>query len=143
MSGHLALVIGPDERARMADVIALAERRPVPLEVLEHSTPENIVGLYGDFTFDIPMGFTVIYTHEVQRQGLMRHMSMSVHLNGRVPNPVAVQMVMKEMGFVNDLAHCYWWEEAVGDGDTAINVIEPLDGDWKPFLKEEDQDAHP
>lgn len=105
--------------------MALAGGKPIP------------EGLYDDFTFDVPMGFTVIYTHEAQPRGLFRHMSMSVHLDNRVPNPLAVQMVMDEMGFVNKLAECIWWEEAVGTGKTAINVVEPLDGDWEPHRIQE------
>ena len=128
----LPLVIDPAVRERMREILALAELRPIPLELTKalvdgKPMPE---GLYDDFTMQVPMGFTVIYTHEAQPRGLFRHMSMSVHLEGRVPHPEAVRMVMQELGFVNDLEHCISWPER--GPQVAINVIEPLDGDWEP-----------
>ena len=135
MSGTVPLVIDEAVRAKMRAVVALAEGRPIPLEVLQvlargEPPPSD---LNADFTFDIPMGFTVTYTHEAQEKGLLRHLSMSVHRKGRVPHPVAVQMVMEEMGFIHKLEDCITWPEAVGGGVEAINVVEPLDGDWAPF----------
>jgi hypothetical protein len=135
--GFLPLVIDPAVKDQIREIIALAHERPIPLEVIQLLAAGEPMpqGLHDDFTLVIPMGFPVIYTHEVQPNGILRHMSMSVNLEGRVPHPEAVRMVMQEFGYVNDLEHCIFWEEAVGGGKVAINVVEPLDGDWTPHRK--------
>lgn len=143
--GLLPLAIGPDERARIQAIRKLAEERPISLETTKLLAGDATMqkGLYDDFTTVLPMGFPVIYTHEAQPKGLFRHLSVSVELEGRVPHPEAVRMIMQEFGFINDLEQCLFWEEKVGqNARTAINVIEPLDGDWEPHrIKDEGSDG--
>ena len=135
----LPIVIDDIVRARMREIVALANERPIPLEIIRLLAAGEPMpkGLHNDFTMVVPMGFPVIYTHEVQPSGIFRHMSMSVALDrvDRVPHPLAVQMVMEEMGFINDLGHCKFWHESVGGCRTAINVLEPLDGNWDAVPK--------
>lgn len=142
--GFLPLVIGEAERARIQQIITLANERPIPLEVTTLLAKDGTKqqGLYDDFTMVLPMGFPVIYTHETQPKGLFRHLSVSVALEGRVPHPESVRMIMQEFGFINELERCIFWEEKVGENaKTAINVIEPLDGDWEPHkIKSEGSD---
>lgn len=135
----LPLAIDPSVRERMREIVALANERPIPLETIKLLAAGEPMpkGLHDDFTLVVPMGFPVIYTHEVQPKGIFRHLSMSVALEGRVPHPEAVRVVMQEMGFLNALEDCLFWEEAAGGGVTAINVLEPLDGDWTPHLNKD------
>lgn len=86
----------------------------------------------------IPQAFNVIFSIEDQgpkikdgRGGLgrCRHLSMSINKKGRIPNPVALDMVMEEFGFDNPLYHCAIWVEHFGENTlVAINVLEPVDG---------------
>lgn len=137
LRGFLPLIIDNAVKARIQEIRALAEERPIPLEVntlLEAGKPIP-KGSYDDFKVRIPMGFSVIFTHETQPKGLLKHLSMSVDLAGRVPRPLAVQMLMDEFGFAMPLEKCIFWEEGCGGGQVAINVLEPVDGDWEPFRK--------
>jgi len=99
----------------------------------------NPVGDYEDFTVLIPDGIKAVFSYEEQPKpvGLCKHLSVSVNLPGRVPNPAAVIMVMKEFDFKNNLDNCIVFNENFGDGTlTAVNVVEPMDGVWEEdFLK--------
>ena len=130
----LALVITPEVREQMKEVIANAEANPTSLETLAllvagELQPDHV---NKGKTLDIPMGFHVVFTHEHQPNGVLRHMSVSIALEGRVPHPEAVRMLMEEMGFLLPLEECLFWEEDCGNGNVAINVVEPVDGDWTP-----------
>lgn len=134
--GFLPLVINDDTRAQMREVVSRAEAEPVTLEQVRQLQAGELLpnSVNEGKTLDIPMGFHVVYTHEEQEHGYLRHMSMSITaFHGRVPSPQAVQMVMEEMGFINPLEQCLWWQEDCGGERMAINVVEPLDGDWEPF----------
>ena len=132
------MVIGPETREAMHAVVANAAANPVPLETLLKLRDGELLpdDVNEGKTLLVPMGFRVVYTHEQQEHGTLRHMSMSISLEGRVPHPDAVRMVMEEMGFVNVLEDCIFWDEPCGPDKVAINVVEPLDGDWTPFRQD-------
>jgi len=130
----LALVIDESVRTGLRAIAAAAAADPTPLETLlrlrdRELQPESVSA---GKTLDVPMGFHVVLTHEHHPGGLLRHLSVSVILPGRVPHPEAVRMIMQEVGFVLPLEECIWWDERCGPDKTAINVVEPLDGDWTP-----------
>jgi hypothetical protein len=127
------MVINPAVQERAREILALAELRPIPLEVHQLLAAGEPIpkGIYDDFTMRVPMGFTVIFTHETQPVGLLKHLSMSVDLANRVPHPEAVRLLLEEFGFATRLEDCIVWQEDCGGGHTAINVIEPVDGDWE------------
>jgi hypothetical protein len=78
-------------------------------------------------TIDIPAAFAVTFSIETNHPGgTMRHMSMSSHRHGRMPIPEGVWMVAEELGFVGGLEACRVWKEDIGDGDIAINVVQPV-----------------
>ena len=135
--GFLPLVINPEVEARARAIVALAETRPIPLEVNQLLAAGNPIpkGIYDDFTMRVPMGFTVIYTHETQPVALLKHLSMSVDLAGRVPHPEAVRMMLELFGYVTPLEDCLVWPEDCGGGQAAINVLEPVDGNWDALRK--------
>jgi len=131
----LALVITPEIREQMRKVVAHAKANPTSLETLAllvagELQPDHV---NEGKTLDIPMGFHVVYTHEHQPNGILRHLSVSIVLEGRVPHPEAVRMIMREIGFLLPLEQCLFWEEPCGGNNVAINVVEPLDGDWAAF----------
>jgi hypothetical protein len=130
----LPFILGPEQIEALVALKAHAEAHPTPLEVLQAlkdgmPTPEE---LNKDFAIDIPVGIRVVFTMEQQPIGLCKHMSMSVALEGRLPSPIAVMLVMEHLGFVVPLKSLIGlglvWEEAPGRGVVAINVVEPVDG---------------
>lgn len=144
------LVVDENVRMEILRVKRNAENNPIPFEVLLQRTP-----LGGDprFHLFIPFGFKVVYTHEMQHGDIeCRHLSMSLDKPGRVPNPVAVQMIAEEFGFVNKLIdidspndintpdHLWWWGEEIQGGKLiAINILEPLDGNYNRLRRKDDE----
>jgi len=78
-------------------------------------------------TIDLPVAFAVTFSIETGHPGgTMRHLSMSSHRHGRAPIPEVVWMVAEALGFVDSLEACRVWAEDIGNGDRAINVVQPL-----------------
>lgn len=137
------IIINDDVRQQIFQVVQHAWNNIVPIyQMAEHGKLKE--GMSNPIANDkghyilIPQAFNVIFSIEDQgtevkdgRGGLgkCRHLSMSINKKGRVPNPIALDMVMEEFGFDNPLHHCAIWIEHFGDDNlVAINVLEPLDG---------------
>ena len=117
-----------------------AEQNVFSLEILK-SIKNGEAAPGGDdpkFTLHIPTSFNVVYTHEEQPGNVIcRHLSVSLQFSGRLPHPLVVELIMNEFGFVNKkLKNVIWWKEKFGENTTtAINVIEPLDGNYEQMKK--------
>ena len=136
----LPLILDKNVKAKIQRIKEYARENFTPLEVME-SLAESAPapgGLNKDFTMFVPMGYTVTYTEEEQPGKIMcRHLSMSIHHKGSVPNPLAIQMMLEEFGFVNDLNTAIVWKEKFSaDDQIAINVVEPIDGDMNKLLRQ-------
>jgi hypothetical protein len=130
------LILGPEERTAIADLIAQARAHRISYEGMRataeayhagHRQPrrQNFVQ-----TIPLPVGFTVTYTEEYHRPEVpCRHLSVSVDDSNKAPNPVAVSELMRAFGFHHGLGRCPAWFERLADGGIAINALEPLDGD--------------
>jgi hypothetical protein len=153
---NVPLIIGRKERFQIKQLIGRAEGRPVPYDrMLAYATGTRPlpVNFNADYTIPIPRFYKVTYTHEEHAPGVVcRHMSISCANRDRVPNQYAVAWLMELFGFVNKM---FWpdrgvqfklltndeadakagrivkvWIEDLKSGGKAINVLEPLDGDW-------------
>lgn len=143
-----ALILGKKEEGEMRAAFNRARTHPIPWEVLQHKiVPQQNVDV---LTLDnrkpgqderpaseqvlIPVGYRMAVSFERQPSGLLAHFSFSVEQRGKLPNPVAVQMLLDVLGF--DLYKCEanWQEEFLIDGKPgglAVNVlfmVEPSDG---------------
>ena len=97
----------------------------------------NPIGDKDGHTIIIPANFKVVYSLEDQGKGidgkiglgLCRHLSMSVGIIGRVPNPIGLDMIVEEFGFNGPIYQCIFWAEEFGrDDQKAFNVLEPVNG---------------
>ena len=97
----------------------------------------NPIGDKDGHTIIIPANFKVVYSIEDQGKGvdsrpglgLCRHLSMSVGVINRIPNPIGLDMVLEEFGFDKPLYQCIFWAEEFGENDQkAFNAIEPIKG---------------
>lgn len=87
----------------------------------------TIAGDMEEFTVVLPFGYRIVFSIEVQNPGKMRHLSMSVDEDGKLPNPVAVQEIMKATGFTNELENCLVKLEDISPTRQAINVMEVIE----------------
>lgn len=135
-----ALIIGPEQEATIARLIAEAEKNRIPFAEIERRTKgQPAVGKRGNPTCVLPMGFAVSFTIEEQPWGWSRHVSISVLKHGRAPTIEACNMIAAAFGFINRVGAAYGFLEDIGDGDKAVNLLEPLDGDMSKVWKERTQ----
>jgi len=126
------VIIDETVKKKIASIIDHAEKNITTYEQLKNISKgeKNPVGDSDEFTVLIPQAIKAVFSFEEQGKpiGMVKHLSVSVDLTGRVPHPAAVIMIMKEFGFKNDLEHCIVFEEKFGDNTlTAINIIESND----------------
>lgn len=123
-----ALLIDENIREQIKKLIAHAEKNEYTmddmLDRMNKAIP--IPGDMTEFTIIIPMGFKAVFTIEEQKKGKMRHLSVSVAEGGRVPNPGAVEALMKEFGFENEPHDCIVYFEEIAENHQAVNVLEYL-----------------
>lgn len=134
-----ALLLGEAEKKQIADLVKLAHENPLtpafigklsegfdPDDPASRSNLQWVIPI--EFTIDIPDGFRVTYTEEQQPMGLCRHLSVSVSGTDRIPNPVAIQMLLSLFGFERPLGDRQMvYPEKYASGLTAVNVIEPME----------------
>lgn len=132
------LAIGPDEQKAIEALVAKATATPIPLEIIQElakgfdpadvSTRRTAEGKYlpSEFTIDIPDGYRVTYTHEMQPGGLCRHLSVSVS-SEKLPSGAAVMMLMSDFGFRGPIEMCATWLEEYAAGFQAVNIVELVD----------------
>jgi hypothetical protein len=136
-----ALIIGPKERAAIAEVIARAATRVTPLDQMKlaHAFRERTGAAFNplneDLTIVVPLGWHITYTHEEQPGAVCRHMSVSVE-GGRGPGPQGVAYLMHEFGFKNLFGKAFMYSDNV-PGCLIIHVVEPLDGDMEKLRKKD------
>ncbi len=129
MTDQNSLIINPDEVQRLKDN---AKWNPIPLATLAWLAKGFGVA-YGDkddFSM-IADPFMIVFTHEIQKIGICRHLSISIiDQSNKIPEPHIVKQVLKIFGFINNLEDLIIWvEEPKIKYNMAINLIEPLDGD--------------
>ena len=136
-----AVIIDDEVRKRIKQVKEHAALCKFTLEnMMKVATGEaHPVGDDPDFCVHIPQYIKVVFSYDEQPPpiGMCKHLSVSVALEGRIPNPVAIQMIMQEFGFKNSLERCITWKEEHGPNTaTAINIIEPENGVWPKEVEE-------
>jgi hypothetical protein len=126
------LILGETQRADLAALRAKAMAEPINTNVvLAHTvTPAGMrahMKRMEEFTIILPTAFVLTFTLEERpKAGLCRHMSLSVLRRRRAPSPEAVWMVAEELGFWGSLEQCSVWLEDIGQGDKAVNVVQPI-----------------
>jgi hypothetical protein len=126
------LIIGATQRQELAALRAKASAEPFDvLAILEQTKSkaghEAHLERMKAFTIPIPTAFIVTFSIENGHPpGTCRHLSVSSRRHGRTPTPEAVWMIAEELGFIGGLQQCAFWEEEIGEGDKAINVVQPV-----------------
>lgn len=126
------LVIGPQEKQALAALATLAAEHPVDMRRLMDATKTG-EGKHRHMmqmtmqTIELPVGYSVTFSIEDEHPiGRCRHMSMSVDVAGKLPNPAAVWMVARELGFWGELGDCDGvWPETLRQGE-AINLVQRM-----------------
>jgi hypothetical protein len=139
-----ALRIIEHAQTNIVDIVGMYER-----DELKPGVGYEIPGDQEKHTLMVPTNFKVVYSLEDQgktdeddptgqkRLGICRHLSMSIGEKGRVPNFIAVDMMAELFQFDNPIYQCIIWLEEFGEHtQTAINIIEPLEG-WPNEIRDQ------
>ena len=120
-----ALVIGEEEKKSIADLIRFAKEN-----VMDHAALMKMangtrkpVGDDQRFVLKLPVGYRVVYSHEIQKGKEAKHLSVSYPGADGYPPVLAVAMIMEEFGFKRSLTHpesMVWQEPEV----FAVNALE-------------------
>jgi hypothetical protein len=130
------LILGLTQKTQLTDLRAYAAANPIDvLEVREQvktrdGKAAHIKRMMRHFTAKIPAAFMVTFSIETGHgSGVCRHLSVSVLRRGRTPTPEAVWLIAALLGFQGGLEACAIWQEDIGEGDFAINVVQPVNLD--------------
>jgi hypothetical protein len=132
MAQATPLIIGPTELKRLDALRQRAASHPIDVLAVREQckTPAGhaaYISKMARFTVRLPVAFVVTFSIETGHAvGPCRHLSASSQRKGRVLIPEALWMIAEAMGFHGGLSACSIWEENIGDGDIAINLIQPV-----------------
>lgn len=120
------LIIGETEKQKLAALKKHAEENVLTFDdVLDsYNKQKEPVGNSPEFRCVIPDDFTVVFSHELQPSGQIRHLSVSCPGEGRVPSIPAMKIIMHELGYKSPLEECYIYLEEYEVRNNAVNVIE-------------------
>ena len=131
-----ALILGTQEQALIDALILRASRARISYIAMTalkeaydagHRAPRR--QNYAQ-TIHLPVGYQVTYTEEEHAPEVCcRHLSVSVEAANKMPSPAAFAEIMRAFHFVSEFGHCPMWLEPVDNRRSAVNVVEPLDGD--------------
>jgi hypothetical protein len=135
---EMVLEMTKEVMARIEEVRDWAAAHPVPYEeVYRLYEAYKATGVSRipppESRLTIPQGFRVAYGHELSSKGTVLH-RVCVVSPGEVPPQAAIGVIMKAFGFVNPPVNCKIWMNPVSEGRYAVNVLEPLDGDWRSLM---------
>lgn len=99
-----------------------------------HFTMDDLLDVYNnqlspagdhtEYTRILPFGYKVVFTIEEQPAGNVRHLSMSVDEDDKLPNEIVIREVMKQLGFGKPMEECALHLEDISANRQAINVLE-------------------
>jgi hypothetical protein len=134
-----ALMIGPGEKKAIAALIEKAKKHRFSYQRMrEYASGARPINrkLMSDLTILIPAGFTVTYSIEDHAPKVpCHHLSVAAPRADRVPNEFAIAMILREFGMMMPLDQSQVYPEEFEPNRIAINVIQPVDGDWTPLMR--------
>lgn len=131
------------DAAQMAALRQLSEENVIPFAEMMDRVRQVQLGIhvpgFDNRTIHLEWGWSITYTVEEHRPGTpCRHLSVASPKAGKVPLPMVMQMVLDRFGFTHRVAdeqgqaleHPLIYVEGLSNGGHAVNVIEPLSGNY-------------
>jgi hypothetical protein len=127
-----ALIIGPDEQATIAKVVAYATEpghwyTPGPSAAIPGDNPEYVA--------HVPDGFRCVFTFTQHEGKLFRHLTVSVNAKDKYPSPEACVSLAREFGFtasgdeldlIARMQQDGWLASPGHEGENCIVVVQPV-----------------
>lgn len=123
------MIIGPEERAKIAELLALA--------AANIHDPERIIAATADpageaahrdmmamHSIDLPIGYVVTYSLERQPPGLCHHISVSIDRPNQKPSLDAVGMILEAFGMEPIMNSARFWLEEIPPAFRVVNIVQ-------------------
>lgn len=122
------LIINDEIRRQIASLVKFAENNEFSVDdVLDVTNGElPCAGDMAGFKMTISDGYHVVFSIENHGSYKVRHISISVDTPNKMPNQTAIEMIIKEFGFIKPLLECKLGIEKISGTLSAINVIEKI-----------------
>lgn len=120
------LIIDNNLKDKIGKLVAYAEKHPFTIDNLQDIKKKvrEVPGDMEGYVLLLPFGYKIVFSIELQPAGKVRHLSMSVDEDGKLPNPGVVGEIMKLIGFDNEMEDCTIYMEDISPVRKAINVLE-------------------
>lgn len=120
------LIIDETFRNQIQVLVDYAENNPLSMDDLldTYNKEMNPIGEAKEFVLITEYGYRIVYSIEMQPAGKIRHLSISVNEDGKLPNEFAVREIMNLIGFNNKLEKCIVKLEDISPTHQAVNVLE-------------------
>jgi hypothetical protein len=127
-----ALIIGPDQKAAIAKVVAHA----MEPDHFYHAASGQIPGDDPNFVAHVPVGFRCVFTLTKHGGKLFRHLTVSVPDKDRFPSPEAMIALAREFGFTTSddsfdltarLERDRWLISEGHEGENCMVAVQPID----------------
>jgi hypothetical protein len=121
------LMIGPDERAAIGELKAVAAAQPFDArEAIEADRVDGVAyhDMMNVMSIVLPLGYHVTYSHEIQPSGLYQHISISVEPIGKAPTEESVNAILAAFGMRPARRSTAGWVETLDSGIKAVNVLQ-------------------
>lgn len=135
-----SLIIDNQARALMSVALSDAHQNVIPYstvrsraEALENGSGASPLPMDRDRTVQLPTCYEATYAIEEHAPGVpCRHLCISMIGDAESgPHPMVVDEIMREFGFQGSREDVVGWLQMLDDNRFAVNVLEPVDGDWE------------
>lgn len=111
---------------KIKNLVAYAEKNPFTMGDLLDSINKQLApaGDMEQYVLVLPFGYRIVYSIEKQVIGDVRHFSISVDADGKLPNVIAIKEVMRIIGFEKEFEECIVKVEQLNPKRQAVNVWE-------------------
>lgn len=120
------LIIDTELQDQIRSLVEYAEKNPITMDYLldQKNGEEPPPGDFSEYSRNLPFGYRIVFTIELQPAGKVKHLSMSVDEDDKLPNEYTVQEIMRLIGFKNELRKCRVALEDISPKRKAVNVLE-------------------
>jgi hypothetical protein len=120
------LILDESAKARIAKLVDFAHNHPFTLAHFLAARDGLIpaAGNMDGYSIIIDMGYRIVFSIEHQPSGNVRHLSMSVGQEGKMPSVEAVMILLPLFGFTNELQDCALHIEEFEPKKHAVNILE-------------------
>jgi len=120
------LIITPEIKEELLSLKEYAEKNTYSMDDLldMYNKQKPVAGDVKEHVRYIPVGFRIVFSTENQIKGFIKHLSVSIDEDNVLPGIPAVQLIMKELGFENELEDCLISIEEISKTRKAISVIQ-------------------